>query len=104
MKTTRVLITAIMLICCISVFGQAKKSSANSTKAIAEKVQALKEQALEKQLKDIDKWLAGVRGRLANEKFVNSAPESVVADARKQLEELEARKTQTEAILAGLKA
>ena len=59
---------------------------------------------LEKQLKDIDKWLAGVRGRLSNEKFVNSAPAQVVADARKQLEELEARKTQTEAILAGLKA
>ena len=58
---------------------------------------------LEKQLKDIEKWLAGVRGRLANEKFVNSAPAQVVADARKNLEELEARKTQTEAILAGLK-
>ena len=58
---------------------------------------------LEKQLKDIDKWLAGVRGRLANEKFVNSAPAQVVADARKNLEELEARKAQTESILAGLR-
>ena len=58
---------------------------------------------LEKQLKDIDKWLAGVRGRLANEKFVKSAPEQVVADARKNLEELEAKRQQTEAILAGLR-
>ena len=58
---------------------------------------------LEKQLKDIEKWLSGVRGRLANEKFVNSAPAQVVADARKNLEELEARKAQTESILAGLK-
>ena len=58
---------------------------------------------LEKQLKDIDKWLAGVRGRLANEKFVNSAPEQVVADARKNLEELEAKREQTTAMLASLK-
>ena len=58
---------------------------------------------LEKQLKDIEKWLAGVRGRLANEKFVKSAPEQVVADARKNLEELEEKKRQTEEILAGLK-
>ena len=58
---------------------------------------------LEKQLKDIDKWLAGVRGRLANEKFVKSAPEQVVADARKNLEELEEKRRQTEAILAGLR-
>ena len=58
---------------------------------------------LEKQLKDIEKWLSGVRGRLSNEKFVNSAPAQVVADARKQLEELEAKKSQTESILSGLK-
>ena len=58
---------------------------------------------LEKQLKDIEKWLSGVRGRLSNEKFVNSAPAQVVADARKQLEELEAKKSQTESILAGLR-
>ena len=58
---------------------------------------------LEKQLKDIEKWLSGVRSRLSNEKFVNSAPAQVVADARKQLEELEAKKSQTESILSGLK-
>ena len=58
---------------------------------------------LEKQLKDIEKWLSGVRGRLSNEKFVNSAPAQVVADARKQLEELEAKKSQTESILSGLR-
>ena len=58
---------------------------------------------LEKQVKDIDKWLAGVRGRLANEKFVNSAPEQVVADARRNLEELEAKRAQTIAMLDALK-
>ena len=58
---------------------------------------------LEKQIKDIDKWLAGVRGRLSNEKFVNSAPEQVVADARKNLEELEAKREQTLAMLTALK-
>ena len=42
MKTTRLLITAVMLICCISTFAQtAKKPSASSVKIIAEKVQAL---------------------------------------------------------------
>ena len=42
MKTKYILLTAILLICSISIWGQTKKNtSANSTKAIAEKVQNL---------------------------------------------------------------
>jgi flagellar motility protein MotE (MotC chaperone) len=42
MKTKYILLTAILLICSISIWGQTKKNtSANSIKAIAEKVQML---------------------------------------------------------------
>ena len=57
---------------------------------------------LKKELADINKWIAGTAGKLNNERFVNSAPEQVVANARAQLAELEARKARTEELLATL--
>ncbi len=44
---------------------------------------------LEKQLAKLDRNLAGVRGKLDNERFVANAPEAVVATERARLEELE---------------
>ncbi|MBO5791539.1 MAG: valine--tRNA ligase [Lentisphaeria bacterium] len=57
---------------------------------------------LTKELADINKWIAGTAGKLKNERFVNSAPEQVVANARAQLADLEARKVRTEELLATL--
>ncbi|MBE6385245.1 MAG: valine--tRNA ligase [Lentisphaerae bacterium] len=57
---------------------------------------------LKKELADINKWIAGTAGKLSNERFVNSAPEQVVANARAQLADLEARKVRTEELLATL--
>ena len=57
---------------------------------------------LNKELADINKWIAGTAGKLKNERFVNSAPEQVVANARAQLADLEARKLRTEELLATL--
>ena len=57
---------------------------------------------LAKELADINKWIAGTAGKLKNERFVNSAPEQVVANARAQLADLEARKVRTEELLATL--
>ena len=57
---------------------------------------------LAKELADINKWIAGTAGKLNNERFVNSAPEQVVANARAQLADLEARKVRTEELLATL--
>ena len=58
---------------------------------------------LEKQLADLKKWIAGNEARLANEKFVSSAPEKVVADTRSKLEELKAKAAHTADLLATLK-
>ena len=58
---------------------------------------------LEKQLADLKKWIAGNEARLANEKFVSSAPEKVVADTRAKLEELKAKAAHTAEMLATLK-
>ena len=57
---------------------------------------------LKKQMADLEKWIAGTKGRLANEKFVNSAPAQVVADTRSKLAELEAKAAQTAELLATL--
>ena len=57
---------------------------------------------LQKQLADLDKWIAGNKARLANEKFVNSAPAQVVADTRSKLAELEQKAVQTRELLATL--
>ena len=58
---------------------------------------------LQKELADINKWIAGTAGKLKNERFVANAPEQVVANARAQLAELEDRKNRTEELLAALK-
>ena len=57
---------------------------------------------LKKQLADLEKWMAGTRGRLANEKFVNSAPAQVVADTRSKLAELEQKAEETRKLLTVL--
>ena len=57
---------------------------------------------LKKQLADLDKWIAGTRARLANEKFVSSAPAQVVADTRSKLAELEQKAEETGKLLAVL--
>ena len=57
---------------------------------------------LKKQMADLEKWMAGTRARLSNEKFVNSAPAQVVADTRSKLAELEQKAAETEKLLAVL--
>jgi valyl-tRNA synthetase len=57
---------------------------------------------LKKQMADLEKWINGTKGRLANEKFVNSAPAQVVADTRSKLAELEQKAAETEKLLAVL--
>ncbi len=57
---------------------------------------------LKKELADINKWIAGTAGKLKNERFVANAPEQVVANARAQLTDLEAKKQRTEELLASL--
>ena len=73
-----------------------EKKKAEIAKFEAEKAK------LTKELSDINKWIAGTAGKLKNERFVNSAPEQVVANARAQLADLEARKVRTEELLATL--
>ena len=58
---------------------------------------------LEKQRAELEKWIASTKGRLSNEKFVNSAPEKVVADTRAKLAELEEKLARTDELLASLK-
>ena len=57
---------------------------------------------LKKQMADLEKWMAGTRARLANEKFVSSAPAQVVADTRSKLAELEQKAEETAKLLAVL--
>jgi valyl-tRNA synthetase len=57
---------------------------------------------LKKQLADLEKWINGTKGRLANEKFVSSAPAQVVADTRSKLAELEQKAAETQKLLAVL--
>ncbi|MBR7121252.1 MAG: class I tRNA ligase family protein, partial [Lentisphaeria bacterium] len=57
---------------------------------------------LKKQLTDLEKWIGGTKARLANEKFVNSAPAQVVADTRSKLAELEQKAEETQKLLAVL--
>ncbi|MBQ9776684.1 MAG: valine--tRNA ligase [Lentisphaeria bacterium] len=58
---------------------------------------------LEKQKKELTGWINGTRAKLSNERFVSKAPEQVVADARKQLAELEEKLARTEEMLNALK-
>ncbi len=64
---------------------------------------AAEREKLTKQLADLDKWIAGSKARLANERFVSSAPAQVVADVRSKLEELEARRSHTVELLETLR-
>ena len=57
---------------------------------------------LKKQMADLEKWIGGTKARLANEKFVNSAPAQVVADTRSKLAELEQKAEETQKMLAVL--
>jgi valyl-tRNA synthetase len=57
-----------------------------------------------KLLADLEKQIAGLKGKLANEGFVGRAPAEVVAQQRARLEELEGQRAAVEALLAGLAA
>ena len=57
---------------------------------------------LKKQMADLEKWINGTKARLANEKFVSSAPAQVVADTRSKLAELEQKAEETGKLLATL--
>ncbi len=58
---------------------------------------------LEKQRADLVKWIKSTEGRLANEKFVQSAPPQVVADSRAKLAELQEKLTRTDELIQSLK-
>ncbi len=58
---------------------------------------------LDKQRADLVKWIKSTEGRLANEKFVNSAPAQVVADARAKLAELQEKLGRTDELIQSLK-
>jgi valyl-tRNA synthetase len=55
-------------------------------------------------MEKIQKEMGGLKGRLNNEKFVASAPEAVVAKARTDLAELEAKLAELENAKAKLEA
>ena len=57
---------------------------------------------LEKTLQKLTKELGGLRGRLKNPKFVDSAPAEVVAETRTNLTEREAEQATLNAALARL--
>ncbi len=58
---------------------------------------------LEKQRGELVKWIKSTEARLANEKFVNSAPAQVVADSRSKLAEMQEKLVRTDELLASLK-
>ena len=55
-----------------------------------------------KQLKDLDTWIKSAQGKLANERFVTSAPANVVQAARDQLAELEEKRAKALAVFETL--
>ena len=55
-----------------------------------------------KQLKDLDTWIKSAQGKLANERFVTSAPAKVVQAARDQLAELEEKRAKALAVFETL--
>ena len=57
---------------------------------------------LAKELEQITKHIAGTEARLANEAFVSKAPPAVLAGARKQLAEQQAKRTELERLLRSL--
>jgi valyl-tRNA synthetase len=69
---------------------------AGSVDAPAEK------QRLKKEIETLAKHIAGTEARLANEAFVSKAPPAVLEGAKKQLADLQAKKTELERLLAAL--
>jgi valyl-tRNA synthetase len=59
-------------------------------------------QRLTKELEKLNQHIAATEARLANPAFTGKAPPAVIAGARKQLGELQARKIETERLLAAL--
>ena len=59
---------------------------------------------LDKQQKELQGWIKGSKAKLSNEKFVNNAPEKVVADARVHLEELESKLARVNELMSSLKS
>jgi valyl-tRNA synthetase len=57
---------------------------------------------LTKELETISKHIAGTEARLANEAFVSKAPPAVLAGARKQLADQQAKRAELERLLKGL--
>ncbi len=63
---------------------------------------AVERARLTKEIEALAKHIAGTEARLANVTFVSKAPPAVLEGARKQLAELQAKKTENERLLAGL--
>jgi valyl-tRNA synthetase len=59
-------------------------------------------QRLEKELEKLNQHIAATEARLANPAFTGKAPPAVIAGAKRQLAELQAKKTETERLLAAL--
>jgi len=57
---------------------------------------------LEKNIGKLEKEAGGIRGRLSNERFLEKAPEHVVAEAKEQLVDLEGQIEKTKAALSRL--
>lgn len=58
---------------------------------------------LEKQRADLEKWISASKAKLSNEKFVAKAPPQVVADARVNLSEMEAKLARVISLMNDLK-
>ena len=58
---------------------------------------------LEKQKADLEKWISASKAKLSNEKFVAKAPPQVVADARVNLSEMEAKLARVISLMNDLK-
>ncbi|HXA14759.1 MAG TPA: class I tRNA ligase family protein, partial [Opitutaceae bacterium] len=69
---------------------------AGTVDAVAEK------QRLAKEIETLAKHIAGTEARLSNQAFVSKAPPAVLDGAKKQLADLQAKKTEMERLLAGL--
>jgi valyl-tRNA synthetase len=57
---------------------------------------------LEKQKAELEKWIAGTKAKLSNEKFVSKAPAQVVADTRSALAQNEEKLERTINLLKDL--
>jgi valyl-tRNA synthetase len=63
---------------------------------------AAEKQRLAKELETIDKHIVGTEARLANTAFTGKAPPQVIAGARKQLADLQAKRAELERLLKSL--